>query len=136
MFRQTALVSPPMMPLSEWMPCNELTASAKSESVLFVTVAFSAALPSPASSTMPRSKYWRTWLLLINVVCEPPAPLAPTMMPNASDDPEPTTAGSPITLLVMLPLKVPVPLPLLTLIAPPCRLPRKGTATVPLFETS
>ena len=107
MFRQTALVSPTKMPLSEWMPCSELTASAKSDTVLFVTVAFSAALPSPASSTMPRSKYCRTWLLLINVVCDPPAPLAPTMMPNASDEPEPTTAGSPMTLFSMLPLKVP-----------------------------
>ena len=64
------------MPLSEWIPCNELVASAKFDTVLFVIVAFNAAAPSPASLTMPRSSYCRTVLLSISVVCEPPAPRA------------------------------------------------------------
>ncbi len=37
MFRQTAFVSPARIPLSEWMPCSELIASAKFDTVLFVT---------------------------------------------------------------------------------------------------
>ena len=65
------------MPLSEWIPCNELMASAKFDTVLFVIVAFNAAAPSPASLTMPRSSYCRTVLLSISVVCEPPAPRVP-----------------------------------------------------------
>jgi hypothetical protein len=44
-------------------------------------------------------------------------------MPYAWEEPEPTMVASPITFPEIVPLKVAVPLPLLTWIAPPCLLP-------------
>ena len=85
---------------------------------------------------MPSLWNWRTRLLLMSVVCEPPAPCASTSMPEAFSDPDPFTLGLPITLLEIVPLNVPVPLPLLTWIAPPELLPTNGLPTVPLFRMS
>src|ERR671912_630293 len=45
---QTALVSVSRIPLSKWIPCRELVASANSVTVLLVTVMLRAAAPSPA----------------------------------------------------------------------------------------
>ena len=53
---------------------------------------------------------------------------------GGTGEPDEFTAELPITLLEIVPLNVPVPLPLLTWIALPELLPTSGFATVPLLR--